>query len=106
MSRRESLRIEEREAISWELCRKWSARFIEALLGRHHSIISREIGHNGGSDDYRAVEVQARCDAVRAWPTPRRWEASARWHDAVNDGLAREVVTEADQPEAVGGPPR
>jgi IS30 family transposase len=49
MSRREPLRAEEREVISRELRREQSARPIGKLLGRHHSIISREIGRNGGS---------------------------------------------------------
>jgi IS30 family transposase len=70
MGRRESLRIEEREIISRELSCKRSARFIGMLLGRHHSTISREIGRNGGSGRYRAVDAQARCEALRARPKP------------------------------------
>lgn len=89
MGAREALRIEEREVISRELSRNQSARFIGALLGRHHSAVSREIDRNGGRDDYRAVEAQTRCDAYRARPKTRKLEASARLHDAVNDGLER-----------------
>ena len=89
MGRRESLRIEEREIISRELSCKRSARFIGMLLGRHHSTISREIGRNGGSGRYRAVDAQVRCEALRARPKPRRLEASARLYDAVNDGLTQ-----------------
>ena len=89
MSTREALRIEEREVISRELSRNQSARFIGALLGRHHSAISREIDRNGGRDDYRAVEAQTRSDAYRARPKTRKLEASTRLHDAVNDGLER-----------------
>lgn len=89
MGRRESLRIEEREIISRELSCKRSARFIGTLLGRHHSTISREIGRNGGSGRYRAVDAQVRCAALRARPKSRRLEASARLYDAVNDGLAQ-----------------
>ena len=87
MGTREALRIEEREVISRELSRDLSARLIGALLGRHHSAISREIDRNGGRDEYRAVEAQTRCDAYRARPRTRKLEASARLHDAVNDGL-------------------
>jgi IS30 family transposase len=87
MGTREALKVEEREVISRELSRDRSARFIGALLGRHHSAISREIDRNGGRDDYRAVEAQIRCDAWRARPKTRKLEASARLHDAVNDGL-------------------
>ena len=87
MGTREALRIEEREVISRELSRDRSARFIGALLGRHHSAVSREIDRNGGRDEYRAVEAQGRCDAYRARPKARKLEASAELHDAVNDGL-------------------
>ena len=89
MSPREALRIEERKVISRELSRNRSARFIGALLGRHHSTVSREINRNGGRDDYRAVDAQRHCDENRARPKERRLEASARLHDAVNDGLTQ-----------------
>ena len=81
------MRIEEREVISRELSRNQSARFIGALLGRHHSAVSREIDRNGGRDEYRAVDAQRRCEANRARPKERRLEASTALHDAVNDGL-------------------
>jgi len=81
------LRIEEREVISRELSRNRSARFIGALLGRHHSAVSREIDRNGGRDEYRAVDAQRRCEEHRARPKERRLEASTALHDAVNDGL-------------------
>jgi len=81
------LRIEEREVISRELSRNQSARFIGALLGRHHSAVSREIDRNGGRDEYRAVDAQRRCEEHRARPKERRLEASTALHDAVNDGL-------------------
>ena len=87
MSPREALRIEEREVISLELSRNQSARFIGALLGRHHSAVSREIDRNGGRDEYRAVDAQRRCEEHRARPKERRLEASTALHDAVNDGL-------------------
>ncbi len=49
MARHELLKIEEREAISRELNRHKSARYIGQMLGRHHSTISREIDRNGGA---------------------------------------------------------
>ncbi|WP_261561665.1 helix-turn-helix domain-containing protein, partial [Frankia tisae] len=55
MGRREKLTIEEREVISRELGKNRSARFIAKALGRHHSVISREIERNGGENVYRAV---------------------------------------------------
>ena len=89
MGSREALRIEEREVISRELCRDRSARFIGALLGRHHSAVSREIDRNGGRVGYRAVDAQARCEATGLRPKRRKLETSAELHDAVNDGLGR-----------------
>jgi IS30 family transposase len=88
MGRREQLTIEEREVISRELGRNRSARFIAKALGRHHSVISREIERNGGEKVYRAVEAQARCDALRARPKERKLVVSPALHDAVNAGLA------------------
>ena len=91
MSGSPPLTVEEREEISRELGRGGglaSARAIGRLLGRHHSTIAREIARNGGSQDYRAVEAQARCDENRLRPKTRRLEFSQRLHDAVNDGFA------------------
>src|SRR5215471_1188386 len=90
MSRHEPLTIEDRETISRELSRSPapSVRAIGRVLGRHHSIVAREIGRNGGREVYRAVEAQRRCDENRRRPKTRKLEASARLHDAVNDGLA------------------
>lgn len=88
MGRREQLTIEDREVISRELSQDRSARFIGAMLGRHHSTISREIERNGGGSAYRAVDAQARCDAMRARPKERKLVASPALRDAVNAGLA------------------
>jgi transposase, IS30 family len=89
MGSREALRVEEREVVSRELSRGRSARFIGALLGRHHSAVSREIDRNGGRDGYRAVDAQARCEANRLRPRARKLETCPELHDAVNDGLAQ-----------------
>ncbi len=87
MGLRERLTIEERELISRELSSR-SARFIAKALGRHHSTISREVERNGGGQVFRAVEAQARCEALRARPKERKLVASAALHDAVNAGMA------------------
>lgn len=87
MSGSASLRLEEREIISRELCRGSSARLIGAVLGRHHSTVSREIERNGSRDRYRAVEAQQRCDEQKARPKDRKLEVSSRLHDAVREGL-------------------
>jgi transposase, IS30 family len=91
MGKREPLRFEEREIISRELSRtpECPTRFIGKLLGRHHSTIAREIDRNGGAKGYRAVDAQARAEALLPRPKPRKLETSQRLHDAVNDGLAQ-----------------
>ena len=87
MGLRERLTVEDREVISRELSQERSARYIAAVLGRHHSGISREIERNGGAAAYRAVDAQARCDLMCARPKERKLVASKELHDAVNAGL-------------------
>jgi transposase, IS30 family len=87
MGLRERLTVEDREVISRELSQGRSARYIAAVLGRHHSGISREIERNGGAEEYRAVDAQARCDLMRARPKERKLVASKELHDAVKVGL-------------------
>ncbi|MDQ1306972.1 MAG: hypothetical protein QG671_2804 [Actinomycetota bacterium] len=87
MSGSTPLRWEEREIISRELRRGSSARMIGAVLGRHHSAVSREIARNGGRDHYRAAEAQRRCDEQKARPKERKLEVSQRLYEAVREGL-------------------
>jgi IS30 family transposase len=87
MSGAEPLYVQERETISRELSRGHSARSIGKLLGRHHSTIAREIERNGGAANYRALAAQERYDLCKARPKERKLVASARLHDAVNEGL-------------------
>lgn len=54
------LSFEERELISREIACGKSARVIAGLLGRHHSIVAREIKNNGGRERYRAVVADGR----------------------------------------------
>lgn len=86
-SQRKALQFEEREIISRELSRGRKPRYIAQLLGRHPSTIYDEISRNGDTANYRAIEAQARAEANRARPKVRKLEASARLHDAVDDGL-------------------
>lgn len=87
MGRREPLRLDERETISRELSQGHTPRYIGKILGRHHSTIYDEIGRNGGTANYRAVDAQRRAEANRARPKGRKLEESPRLHGAVNDGL-------------------
>ena len=87
MSRRELLRLDEREVISRELSRGSKARYIGILLGRHHLTIYDEINRNGGAVNYRAVDAQRRAEDNRARRKDRKLDAFPRLHDAVNEGL-------------------
>ncbi|WP_342663438.1 helix-turn-helix domain-containing protein, partial [Actinokineospora enzanensis] len=55
MACRVVLGVEERETISRELRAGRSLRCIGRLLGRHHSVIAREVARNGGREGYRAA---------------------------------------------------
>lgn len=83
-----TLSFEEREVISREIACGRSARVIAGLLGRHHSIVSREIKNNGGRDQYRAVFADRRAEVLRQRPKKRVLEDNERLHDYVREGLA------------------
>jgi IS30 family transposase len=89
---------EEREVISRELAKKSSHQSIAKMLGRHHSVISREINRNGGDDNYRAMDAEQRAATMRQRPKPRKLEDNQRLHDFVQYGLAREW-----SPEQISG---
>ncbi|MGH3850176.1 MAG: IS30 family transposase [Nitrospiraceae bacterium] len=63
---------------------------IGARLGRHGSVISREVERNGGRAAYRPSAAQDRADAQRARPKQRRLLAVPRLHAAVAAGLAED----------------
>ncbi|WP_192909817.1 helix-turn-helix domain-containing protein [Gandjariella thermophila] len=83
------LRPEERETISRELVKGRSLRAIGRLLSRDHSVISREVGRNGGRAAYRAISAQRRANQTRSRPKSRLLETNPRLHDEVNSGLAK-----------------
>ncbi|WP_342663437.1 helix-turn-helix domain-containing protein, partial [Actinokineospora enzanensis] len=60
MACRVVLGVEERETISRELRAGRSLRCIGRLLGRHHSVIAREVARNGGREGYRAASAVRR----------------------------------------------
>ena len=90
MKKNAQLAAEERELISRELAKKSSHRSIANVLGRHHSVVSREIERNGGDDHYRATAAEERAVATRLRPKLRKLEANQRLHDFVRHGLAHE----------------
>jgi IS30 family transposase len=79
----------EREEISRGLAENATATLIGARLGRHRSVISREIARNGGRAGYRAVPAQERADQGRVRPKTARLLACRVLHDAVAAGLAK-----------------
>ena len=82
--------LEEREVISRELARGRNPRFIARVLGRHHSSVYEEVRNNGGPEEYRAVDAQARADRLRSRPRERKLISSEKLHDAVNDGFEKQ----------------
>src|SRR5882757_9310438 len=80
---------EDRETISRELAMGGSIRSIGRLLGRNHSVVSREIARNGGRSVYRVIPAQGRAEKQRSRPKARLLEVNQRLHDAVNAGLAK-----------------
>jgi IS30 family transposase len=79
----------EREGISRGIAEGLSGPRIASRLGRDRSVVYREIVRCGGRENYCAVEAQERAQALAARPKPRRLAASARLHDAVNEGLGK-----------------
>jgi IS30 family transposase len=92
------LTAEERELISRGLAAKSSHRSIAKVLGRHHSVISREIQLNGGDDNYRAMVAQERAEVMRLRPRSRKLEVNQQLHDFVQYGLSHEW-----SPEQISG---
>lgn len=87
MVRGTPLRMEEREEISRGLAEDLPGRLIAARIGRHWSVVGREIVRNGGRSGYRAHEAQARADTMVLRPKPRKLEANQQLHDSVAAGL-------------------
>jgi len=79
---------EEREEISRGIAAEESGRGIALRLGRHYSVINREVARCGGRAGYRSAQaVVLRVERARRPKTPRL-VAYRRWHDAVAEGLA------------------
>jgi len=79
---------EEREEISRGIAAELSGRQIAAGLGRHYSVVNREVARCGGRQAYRAAPA-AQLREVRARrPKPQRLAADRVLHDAVAAGLA------------------
>lgn len=86
----EQLADDDRDEIMMGLAREESFRVIGRGLGRHHSVISREVGRNGGREGYRSRAAAERACVMRARPKERKLEMNSRLHDEVAAGLAKE----------------
>jgi transposase, IS30 family len=90
LERKGPLTDDERETIAAELAHGLSRREIGVVLGRHHSVIGREVQRNSRVDGvYRPIVAARRAAAQLARPKPRKLEINQRLHDAVNEGLAQ-----------------
>lgn len=85
----DELQLDEREVISRELAVGQSCRAIGRLLGRNHSVVSREVDRNGGRSAYRAVAAHQRATVMRGRPKEHVLLSYRQLHDAVNSGLAK-----------------
>lgn len=90
MLRGNELSVVEREEISRGIGAGESGRQIGRRLGRHYSVVNKEVARNGGRLVYRGVAAQQRAVAGRQRPKARIVESSPVVLAAVNAGLARQ----------------
>lgn len=88
MARGTVLSIEEREEISRGLVEGESGRLIARRLGRHFSVVNREIVRHGGRFAYRAAKAEQDAIASMRRPKERKVESDPLLLAEVNKGLA------------------
>jgi transposase, IS30 family len=79
--------LEEREEISRGIVAEESGHEIARRLGRHYSVVNREIARNGGRSTYRASEAQQSSIASARRPKERKVENDPLLLAEVNKGL-------------------
>lgn len=77
----------ERELIRLGIKRGMSARAIAEWIGRHHSVVAREIARNGGREGYRALGAQWRADHLKKRPKVRKILEFPELERAVLEGV-------------------
>ncbi len=87
---------EEREEISRGIAAGESGRDVAARLGRHYSVVNREVARCGGREGYRSAAAAVLRVARARRPKIQRLAAEPRLHDAVAAGL-----TEAWSPRQI-----
>ena len=85
--RGQALTAEDREEISRGVSERLSGSAIARLLGKHRSVVNREIQRCGGRENYRALAAQERAEEQARRPKPHKLAVSERLHDAVAEGL-------------------
>ena len=88
MTRGAVLCLEDREEISRGIAVDESGRQIARRLGRHHSVVNREIARNGGRSAYRASEAARNAITSAKRPKDRKVERDPSLLAEVNKGLA------------------
>jgi transposase, IS30 family len=78
---------DDRDRIMTRVVSGESARQIGLALGRHHSIISREIDRNGGPESYQSRRAATRANEMKSRPQEKKPERSHRLHEEVSAGL-------------------
>jgi IS30 family transposase len=83
------LTIERREEITIGLSRKETFSVIAARLGTSVSTVSREVGANGGRDEYRAWAAHQRACARSRRPKPSKFEQCPALAQTVTEWLEK-----------------
>jgi len=79
--------LEEREGISRGIAAGDSGRQIAGRLGRHYSVVNREISRHGGRSAYRASDAHQNAEASARRPKERKLEQDPLLLAEVNKGL-------------------
>ncbi len=87
MARGVVLCLREREEISRGIASGDSGRTIARRLGRHFSVVNRDISRHGGRDDYRACQAQTDSLSSLTRPKDRKLEHNTQLLAEVNKGL-------------------
>jgi IS30 family transposase len=89
MARGVPLNLMERHAIKHGLIKNLSNRVIAASIGRHRSVVDREINRNGGRERYWSFDAHRRAAEQRRRPKPRKLMTNQRLWAEVRRGLQR-----------------
>jgi IS30 family transposase len=83
------LQMTERHTIRRGINSGLSNRAIASMLGRHHSVVSREISRNGGREKYWSFEAERRAVEQRRRPKDRKLVTHPRLWGAVLTGVRK-----------------